>query len=151
MSLFKRVHVVTVPKEFLEEGDSETQLRFSQLTPGKMARANMNDTLYALDRQNQIMAALDDGPASGSARSAESAGPRIYEAYPGSVAEDPDTFDDFDQPTLVKLAHVEYQKASKWTEFTEKEIDELLCLDWLAGEIYDRSKPKSAKEREKNS
>ena len=37
-----------------------------------------------------------------------------------------------------------------WAELTDEQIDDLLCLEWLAGEIYDVSKPKSAKEREKN-
>ena len=66
-------------------------------------------------------------------------------------AEEPDNFDDFDQHTLVALAHVEHKTSagSEWTELTSEEIDELLCLDWLAGEIYDVSKPKSAKARGK--
>ena len=108
----------------------------------------MNDTLVALDRQNEIMAALD-------AEQRKAALDRQRAPDPESTkriqerAEDPDTFSDFDQHTLVALAQVEYKKASKWTKFTKEEIDELLCLDWLAGEIYDRSKPKSAKEREK--
>ena len=67
-----------------------------------------------------------------------------------------DTFDSFDQHTLVALAHVEHQPepanaVTTWTEFTSDEINDLLCLEWLAGEIYDVSKPRSAKEREKNS
>ena len=37
-----------------------------------------------------------------------------------------------------------------WTELTTEQIDDLVCMEWLAGEIYDVSKPKSAKEREKN-
>ena len=41
--------------------------------------------------------------------------------------------------------------AGKWVELTPEEIDDLLCLEWLAGEIYDVSKPKSAEAREKTS
>ena len=107
---FKRVHVVTVPPEFLEVDDPKTQLRFSQLNAKEMAKADPVAT------------------------------PRAA----------PYTFDDFDQHTLVALAHVEHQPGAgtTWTELTSDEIDDLLCLEWLAGEIYDVSKPKSAKERE---
>ena len=163
MSLFKRVHIVTVPKEFLEEGDPKTQLRFSQLNTKKMAKANLNDTLDAIDRQNKIMGRLSDEQRQASlerqkTQDAES----IKRAQ--ERAEEPDTFDDFDQHTLVALAHVHHKPdhdpttgpppsaaIDAWVELTEEEIDDLLCLEWLAGEIYDVSKPKSAKEREKNS
>ena len=150
MSLFKRLHVVKVPREFLEKDEPDTTLRFSQLNAKKMAKANLNDTLDAIDRQNTIMAALSDEQRQASldrqrTQDAES----IKRAQ--ERAEEPDTFDDFDQHTLVALAHVEHQVETKWTELTSEEIDDLLCLDWLAGEIYDVSKPRSAKAREKNS
>ena len=46
-------------------------------------------------------------------------------------AEEPDTFDDFDQHTLVTLAHVEHQPGTgtTWTELTSDEIDDLVCLE----------------------
>ena len=151
MSLFKRLHTVTVPPEFLDEGAPATTLRFSQLNVKKMAKANLTDTLDSIDRGNTIMAALSDEQRKASldrqrtvdAESAKRAQERAEEA---------DTFDDFDQHTLVALAHVEYSpNPGKWKELTSDEIDDLLCLDWLAGQIYDVSKPKSAKAREKNS
>ena len=151
-SLFKRVHTVTVPTEYLSEGTPTTNLRFYQLNPKKMAKANLSDTLDAIDRQNTIMAALSEEQRQASldrqrTQDAES----IKRAQ--EKAEDPDTFDDFDQHKLIELAHVEHKTAagSEWTELTSDEIDELLCLEWLAGEIYDVSKPKSAQAREKNS
>ena len=58
MSLFKRVHVVTVPPEFLDVDDPKTQLRFSQLNAKKMAKADLNEIMEALsDEQRQ--ASLD--------------------------------------------------------------------------------------------
>ena len=156
-SLFKRVHTVTVPQEFLAEGTPATQLRFLQLNPKKMSKANLSDTLDSIDRQNTIMAALSDEQRQASldrqrTQDAES----IKRAQ--ERAEEPDKFDDFDQHTLVALAHVEHQTGagktadgSEWSELSSVEIDELLCLEWLAGEIYDVSKPKSAQAREKNS
>lgn len=150
MSLFKKVHTVKVPGEFLDKGVSPITLRFSQLNAKKMGKANLNDTLDAIDRQNTIMAKLSEDQRKASldrqrTQDAES----IKRAQ--DRAEEADTFDDFDQHTLIALAHVEHQVESKWTELTEEEIDDLVCMEWLAGEIYDVSKPKSAKEREKNS
>ena len=161
MSLFKRVHVVTVPPEFLDKDAPKTQLRFSQLNAKKMGKANLNDTLDAIDRQNTIMEALSEEQRQASldrqrTQDAES----IKRAQ--ERAEEPDTFDDFDQHTLVSLAHVHHKpdhdpltgpppSIDTWVELTSDEINDLLCLDWLAGEIYDVSKPKSAKAREKNS
>ena len=155
MSLFKRVHVVTVPEEFLDQGAPKTQLRFSQLNSKKMAKANLKDTLEAIDRQNTIMAHLSEEQRQASlerqkTQDAES----IKRAQ--ERAEEPDKFEDFDQHTLVALAHVHHHKGANgseagWIELTDAEIDDLLCLDWLAGEIYDVSKPKSAEAREKNS
>lgn len=155
MSLFKRVHVVTVPAEFLDDGDPKTNLRFSQLNAKKMAKANLNDTLDAIERQNEIMAKLSEEQRQASLdrqRTVDS--DSIKRAQ--ERAEEPDTFDDFDQHTLVSLAHVEHKVLRKpgellWVELTSDEIDDLLCLEWLAGKIYDVSKPKSAKAREKNS
>ena len=152
MSLFKRLHTVTVPPEFLGESTPATQLRFSQLNPKKMAKANLTDTLDSIDRQNTIMSQFSEEQRQASidrqrTQDAES----IKRAQ--ERAEAPDTFDDFDQHTLVALAHVEHKTApgATWIELTSEEIDELLCLEWLAGQIYDVSTPKSAKAREKNS
>ena len=149
MSLFKRVHVVTVPEEFLDKDAKATSLRFSQLNAKKMAKANLNDTLDAIERQNTIMEALSEEQRKASLdRQRTTDAESIKRAQ--ERAEEPDAFDDFDQHTLVSLAHVEHQVDGKWIELESEQIDDLLCLDWLAGEIYDVSKPKSAKEREKN-
>ena len=151
MSLFKRVHNVKVPAEFLDKGvPLQSALRFSQLNAKKMAKANLSDTLDAIDRQNTIMAKLSDEQRKASLdRQRTTDADSIKRAQ--ERAEEPDEFDDFDQHTLIALAHVEHQVESKWIELTTDEIDELTCMEWLAGEIYDVSKPKSAKEREKNS
>ena len=150
MSLFKRTHVVKVPSEFLDKGEPAITLRFSQLNAKKMAKANLNDTLDAIERQNVIMAALSEEQRQASLdrqRTVDS--DSIKRAQ--DRAEEPDTFDDFDQHTLVSLAHVQHQVKSDWVELTSEQIDDLVCLEWLAGQIYDVSKPKSAKDREKNS
>ena len=152
MSLFKRTHVVKVPAEFLDEGEPATSLRFSQLNAKKMAKANLADTLDAIERQNTIMAKLSEEQRQASLdrqRTVDS--DSIKRAQ--ERAEEPDTFADFDQHTLVSLAHVEHAttEGSKWVELTDEQIDDLVCLEWLAGQIYDVSKPKSAKAREKNS
>ena len=151
MSLFKRVHTVTVPPKLLDEGAPPTTLRFSQLNVKKMAKANLNDTLDAIERQNTIMGALSEEQRQASLdRQKTTDDASIKRAQ--EKAEEPDKFDDFDQHTLVELAHVEHKPSpgDTWTELTSDQIDDLLCLDWLAGEIYDVSKPKSAQEREKN-
>ena len=152
MSLFKRLHIVTVPPEFLDQDAPDTQLRFSQLNAKKMGKANLNDTLDAIDRQNTIMERLSDEQRQAALdRQKTTDAESIKRAQ--ERAEEPDTFDDFDQHTLVALAHVEHKPSpgDTWVELKGEEIDDLLCLDWLAGEIYDVSKPKSAKDREKNS
>ena len=152
MSLFKRVHTVTVPKEFLQKGDPIITLRFSQLNPKKMGKANVADTIAALSRQNEIESSLTDTQRV--AWDARQAQPQdaVSAERAQEAAEEPDTFDDFDQHTLIALAHVEHRDEDKeWTELTPAQIDELVCMEWLAGEIYDVSKPKSAKDREKNS
>ena len=151
MSLFKRTHVVKVPAEFLDEDESAITLRFSQLNAKKMAKANLADTLDAIERQNVIMGALSEEQRQASLdrqRTVDS--DSIKRAQ--ERAEEPDAFDDFDQHTLVSLAHVEHKASTSeaWTELTSEQIDDLVCLEWLAGQIYDVSKPKSAKAREKN-
>ena len=149
MSLFKKVHTVTVPTEFLNKDDGLITLRFSQLNPKKMAKANLEDTLGSIERQNKIMEHLSEDQ-----RQASTDRQRNLDAE--SVkraqerAEEPDAFEDFDQHTLIALAQVEHEVNGKWTEIKSQEIDALVCMEWLAGEIYDVSKPKSAKEREKN-
>ena len=149
MSLFKRVHTVTVPEEFLGTGEKPITLRFSQLNPKKMGKADLKDTLSSIDRQNEIMAKLSDEQRKAALdRQRTTDSESIKRAQ--ERAEEPDTFDDFDQHTLIALAHVEHQVESEWHELTSEEIDELVCMEWLAGEIYDVSKPKSAKAREKN-
>ena len=150
MSLFSKPHVVTVPSEFLADGDPPTQLRFKQLNSGKMAKANDSDTLVSIDRQNTIMARLSDEQRQASLDRQRTQDPESIKRAQ-ERAEAPDAFDDFDQRKLIELAHVEHQVDGKWTEITSDQIDELVCLDWLAGEIYDVSKPKSAQAREKNS
>ena len=134
------------------EGRSPATLRFSQLNPKKMGKADLTDTLSAIDRQNEIMAKLSDEQRKASLdRQRTTDTESIKRAQ--ERAEEPDTFDDFDQHALIALAHVEHQPKSNgaWVELTTEEIDELVCMEWLAGEIYDVSKPKSAKAREKNS
>ena len=150
MSLFKRTHVVKVPAEFLEEGERETTLRFSQLNAKKMAKADLADTLDAIERQNVIMAKLSDEQRQASLDRQRTVDPESIKRAQ-ERAEEPDTFDAFDQHTLVSLAHVQHQVESDWAELTSEQIDDLVCLEWLAGQIYDVSKPKSAKAREKNS
>ena len=149
MSLFRRVHAVKVPEEFLGTGEKPITLRFSQLNQKKMGKANLTDTLSSIDRQNEIMAKLSDEQRKASldrqrTQDAES----IKRAQ--ERAEKPDEFDDFDQCKMIALAHVEHQIESNWVELTDDQIDDLVCMEWLAGEIYDVSRPKSAKEREKN-
>ena len=114
-----------------------------------MGKANLQDTLGAIDRQNEIMAKLSDEQRQASLdRQRTQDSESIKRAQ--ERAEEPDKFDDFDQHTLIELAHVERQVEGTWTELASDEIDELVCMDWLAGEIYDVSKPKSAEAREKN-
>ena len=152
MSLFERIHTVKVPEEFFEKNAPVTMLRFSQLNPKKMAKANLADTIEAMSRQNEIESSLSDTQRV--AWDARQALPPDAESAKRAQerAEDPDEFDDFDQHTLIALAHVKHQAEGKeWTELTPAEIDDLVCMEWLAGEIYDVSKPKSAKAREKNS
>ena len=99
MSLFKKVHTVTVPAEFLEKGERAVSLRFSQLNPKKMAKANLNDTLDAIDRQNTIMAKLSDEQRKAAIeRQKTTDAESIKRAQ--ERADAPDTFDDFDQHTL---------------------------------------------------
>ena len=149
MSLFKKVHTVKVPAEFSEKGEPAVSLQFSQLNPKKMGKADLNDTLDAITRQNKIMATLSEEQRQASLDRQRTADPESIKRAQ-ERAEEKDTFDDFDQHTLIELAHVHHEVNGTWTELTSDEIDELVCMEWLAGEIYDVSKPKSAKEREKN-
>ena len=109
MSLFKRTHVVKVPAEFLDEGEPETSLRFSQLNAKKMAKANLADTLDAIDRQNVIMAKLSEEQRQASLDRQRTIDPESIKRAQES-AEEPDKFDDFDQHTLVSLAHVQHHR-----------------------------------------
>ena len=65
--------------------DPKTQLRFSQLSAKEMAMADMNDTPRAEEPRNREARLVAD------------------------------TFDDFDQHTLVALAHVEHQPCAGTT------------------------------------
>ena len=143
MSLFKRVHTVNVPPEFLDEGAPATSLLFSQLNSKKMAKAKLSQTIESIKQGNVILELISD-----KARTTQQSEAREDAKQ---KAEEPDTFDKFDQHTLVSLAHVHHQVEDDWVELKSEEIDDLLCLDWLAGEIFDVSKPKSAMAREKNS
>ena len=151
MSLFKRVHEVEVPAEFLDKDDPATTLHFSQLNPKKMDKANLADTIASMKRSREIEESLTDSQrVTWDARQAQPPDAESAKRAQES-AEEPDDFDDFDQHKLIELAHVHHLVEGKWIEFTREQIDDLLCMEWLAGEIYDVSKPKSAKEREKNS
>ena len=145
MSLFKRVHTVKVPPELLDEGAPAISLSFSQLNSKKMAKAKLSQTLESIKQGNVILELISD-----KARTTQQSEAREDAKQ---KAEEPDTFDKFDQHTLVALAHVAYMTDDEkegWVKLKDEEIDDLLCLDWLAGEIFDVSKPKSAKAREKN-
>ena len=148
MSLFRRVHIRTVPSEFLDPGSQPIQLRFCQLNAKKMAKADLADTLAAIEQLNQIMASMSDEDR---ARALDRQEARRVESPQDTAA--PNTFADYDNTTLIALAHVERRAddGSEWIELTTTEIDDLLCAEWLAGEIYDVSKPKSDEAREKNS
>ena len=139
MSLFRRVHIRTVPSEFLDPGSQPIQLRFCQLNAKKMAKADLADTLAAIEQLNQIMASMSDK---------DRAGALDRQKHAALKAQDtaaPNTFADYDNTTLIALAHVERRAddGSEWIELTTTEIDDLLCAEWRAGEIYDVSKPKS--------
>ena len=150
MSLFKKVHTVGVPAEFLDQGAPPITLRFSQLNPKKMGKANLTDTLSAIDRQNTIMAALSEEQRQASLDRQRTTDPESVKRAQ-ERAEEPDDFDDFDQCKMIALAHVEHKVEGNWIELTDDEIADLVCMEWLAGQIYDVSKPKSAQAREKNS
>ena len=137
MSLFRRVHIRTVPSEFLDPGSQPIQLRFCQLNAKKMAKADLADTLAAIEQLNQIMASMSDK---------DRAGALDRQKHAALKAQDtaaPNTFADYDNTTLIALAHVERRAddGSEWIELTTTEIDDLLCAEWRAGEIYDVSKP----------
>ena len=138
----------TVPSEFLDPGSQPIQLRFCQLNAKKMAKADLADTLAAIEQLNQIMASMSDEDRAVALDRQEA---RRVESPQDTAA--PNTFADYDNTTLIALAHVERRAddGSEWIELTTTEIDDLLCAEWLAGEIYDVSKPKSDEAREKNS
>ena len=142
MSLFDKPHIVTVPKEYLADDDPTYNLSFKQLNSKKMAKAKLSQTLESIKQGNVILELISD-----KARTTQQSEAREDAKQ---KAEELDTFDKFDQHTLVALAHVRYREGDDWKVLTDEEIDDLLCLDWLAGQIYDVSKPKSAKAREKN-
>ena len=145
MSLFRRVHIRTVPSEFLDPGSQPIQLRFCQLNAKKMAKADLADTLAAIEQLNQIMASMSDKDRAVALDRQKHAAPKAQDTAA------PNTFADYDNTTLIALAHVERRAddGSEWIELTTTEIDDLLCAEWLAGEIYDVSKPKSDEAREK--
>ena len=145
MSLFRRVHIRTVPSEFLDPGSQPIQLRFCQLNAKKMAKADLADTLAAIEQLNQIMASMSDKDR------AVALDRQKHAALKAQDTAAPNTFADYDNTTLIALAHVERRAddGSEWIELTTTEIDDLLCAEWLAGEIYDVSKPKSGEAREK--
>ena len=109
MSLFKKVHRVTVPAEYLDKGTAPIELRFSQLNAKKMGKANLNDTLDAIDRQNTIMAKLSDEQRQASLDRQRTHRCRVDQAGAGKAPRKRIPFDDFDQHTLIALAHVEHQ------------------------------------------
>ena len=84
MSLFKRVHTVKVPAEFLGTGEKPITLRFSQLNPKKMGKANLQDTLSSIGRQNKIMAELVRRAAQGVTRPAADDRYRVNQAGAGT-------------------------------------------------------------------
>ena len=144
MSLFRRVHIRTVPPEFLDPGCPPIQLRFCQLNAKKMEKADLEDTIKAIEKLKAIMERLsEEARAAAIARQAEAP----------SAAVKPNTFDDYDNDTMLVLAHVERRTddSSGWVELTPEELDDLSCAEWLAGEIYDVSRSKSAEARGKNS
>ena len=97
MSLFKKVHSVTVPTAYLDKGVAPIELRFSQLNPGKMAKANQRDTLKSIGWQNEIMAELSDEQRQASLdRQREKGDPEEIKRREEKAGE-PDEFDDFDQ------------------------------------------------------
>ena len=113
MSLFKRTHVVKVPAEFLDEGESDpspsaflssTQRRWRRRTsPTPSTPSNGRTRSWVKLSEEQRQASLDRQ------RTVDS--DSIKRAQ--ERAEEPDTFDDFDQHTLVSLAHVQHQVESR--------------------------------------
>ena len=59
--------------------------------------------------RTSIMDKLSDEQRKAALDTAEDGRHRISQACPGQRAEEPDSFDDFDQHTLVALAHVEHR------------------------------------------
>ena len=121
MSLFRRVHIRTVPSEFLDPGSQPIQLRFCQLNAKKMAKADLADTLAAIEQLNQIMASMSDEDRAVALDRQEA---RRVESPQDTAA--PNTFADYDNTTLIALAHVERRAddGSEWIELTTTEIDD---------------------------
>ena len=121
MSLFRRVHIRTVPSEFLDPGSQPIQLRFCQLNAKKMAKADLADTLAAIEQSNQIMASMSDKDR------AVALDRQKHAALKAQDTAAPNTFADYDNTTLIALAHVERRAddGSEWIELTITEIDDL--------------------------
>ena len=147
-TIFKRYHVREVPVEFLPDGAPKVKLRFCQLNKRKMAQAERDEIFEAIEAAELISSQLSQESRDAQIRRQEKA--PFPEAKPDAKP-DANTFDDYSDRTLIKLAHVEHHGGDGWVELTDNEIDELICDEWLAGQIYDVSRPSSAKEREGNS
>lgn len=146
--LFKNYHLREVPARFLPEGATKVRLRFCQLNKRKMAKAEQNHTYEVISNAQRVSGLVSQEAREAQIRRQENA---PFPEPDADAKPDVNTFDDYADMTLIMLAHVEHHDGNVWVELTEEEIEELVCDDWLAGEIYDASRPSSAKEREKNS
>ena len=144
-ALLKKLHLVTVPQEFGEL--SGVTIRFCQLNAKKMAKADEANTLQLIQTQNRIMSGLSEEARTIALNREVS--PEVAQRG-REKAEAPNTVDDYDAYTLIALAHCEVLEGETWTAIADDQIDDLVCLEWLAGQIYDVSKPASAEAREKN-
>ena len=158
MSLFKdNLLIREIPKRFLAEGETG-RVRFKRLNSEKLRRANEAQTFAMLDQAEAIRTHLSKDARALSEKYAESdavAKAKAEAVQPRGrkpeVAKE--TFSDFHNPKLVELAHPEFSvNAGSWTELGSDDlIEDLPCLDWLAGEIYDESRSDDEEAREKNS
>ena len=146
--LFKRYHIVVVPPQFLPDGAPKVQLRFCQLNKRKMAKAEQANTFELIEAANKISEQLSQETRDAQIRRQEN---RPFSDAEADAPEDVNAFDDYSSRTLIELAHVEHVVDSEWKELEKEEIEDLICDEWLAGSIYDVSRPSSAKEREGNS
>ena len=110
MSLFKKVHRVKVPAEYLDKGEAPIELRFSQLNArqdgegkpegypegDRVAERRSWRKLSEEQRKASLDRQRDKGRFLSQVKRASRKKPRH-----------PTTFDDFDQHTLVTLAHVD--------------------------------------------